>query len=77
MLPSVTRTSEEVLRTVPDSLREASLALGAPHWRVIHRVVFPTALAGLITAVILGIALGVGRDGAAAPHHLLRHQHGH
>jgi phosphate transport system permease protein len=60
MLPSVTRTSEEVLRTVPDSLREASLALGAPHWRVIHRVVFPTALAGLITAVILGVALGVG-----------------
>lgn len=60
MLPIVTRTSEEVLRTVPDPLREASLALGAPHWRVVSRVVMPTALAGLTTAIILGTALGVG-----------------
>ncbi len=60
MLPTVTRASEEVLRTVPNSLREASLALGAPHWRVVQRVVVPTALAGLITAVILGTALGAG-----------------
>jgi phosphate transport system permease protein len=49
-----------VLRTVPDSLREASLALGAPQWRVVLQVVLPTALAGLTTAVILGIALGIG-----------------
>jgi phosphate transport system permease protein len=60
MLPFVTRTAEEVLRTVPDSLREASLALGAPQWRVVLQVVLPTALAGLTTAVILGIALGIG-----------------
>jgi len=60
MLPFVTRTAEEVLRTVPDSLREASLALGAPQWRVVLRVVLPTALAGLTTAAILGIALGIG-----------------
>jgi phosphate transport system permease protein len=60
MLPTVTRTSEEILRTIPDSLREASLALGAPQWRVIVRVVLPTALAGLVTAVILGIARAVG-----------------
>lgn len=60
MLPLVTRTSEETLRTVPDSLREASLALGAPHWRVVGRVVLPTARAGLLTAVILGFALAVG-----------------
>jgi phosphate transport system permease protein len=60
MLPIVTRTSEEVLRTVPDSLREASLALGAPQWKVVQKVVVPTALAGLITAVILGTALGAG-----------------
>jgi phosphate transport system permease protein len=46
MLPTVTRTSEEILRTIPDSLREASLALGSPQWRV--------------TAVILGIARAVG-----------------
>jgi phosphate transport system permease protein len=60
MLPTVTRTSEEILRTIPDPLREASLALGAPQWRVVLRVVLPTAAAGLVTAVILGIARGVG-----------------
>ena len=60
MLPFVTRTSEEILRTVPDPLREASLALGAPQWRMVKRIVLPTAMAGLITAAILGVALGVG-----------------
>jgi phosphate transport system permease protein len=60
MLPFVTRTAEEVLRTVPDSLREASLALGSPKWRVVLQIVLPTALAGLTTAAILGVALGVG-----------------
>jgi phosphate transport system permease protein len=60
MLPIVTRTSEEILRTIPDSLREASLALGAPQWRVVTRTVLPTALSGLLTAVILGIARSVG-----------------
>jgi phosphate transport system permease protein len=60
MLPFVTRAAEEVLRTVPDGLREASLALGAPQWRVVLQIVLPTALAGLTTAAILGVALGVG-----------------
>jgi phosphate transport system permease protein len=60
MLPTVTRTSEEILRTIPDQLREASMALGAPQWRVVLKVVLPTARAGLVTAVILGIARGVG-----------------
>ncbi|CAN5713250.1 hypothetical protein BH10ACT1_BH10ACT1_05450 [soil metagenome] len=60
MLPTVTRTSEEILRTIPDSLREASLALGAPQWRVVLRVVVPTAMSGLLTAVLLGVARGVG-----------------
>jgi phosphate transport system permease protein len=60
MLPVVTRTSEEILRTVPDSLREGSLALGAPRWRLVQRVVLPTALTGLVTAVILGIARAIG-----------------
>ena len=60
MLPSVIRTSEEVLRLVPDGLREASLALGAPQWRTVSRVVLPTARAGLITAVLLGVARAVG-----------------
>jgi phosphate transport system permease protein len=59
-LPLVTRASEEILRTVPDSLREASLALGAPQWRVVMRVVLPTARAGLVTAAILGVARMVG-----------------
>jgi len=56
MLPVVTRASQEVIAVVPSSLREAALALGAPRWRVILRVVLPTARAGLSTAVILGVA---------------------
>jgi phosphate transport system permease protein len=60
MLPTITRTSEEVLRTISDSLREASLALGAPQWRTVAKVVVPTARTGLVTAVLLGIARAVG-----------------
>jgi phosphate transport system permease protein len=60
MLPTIIRTSEEVLRLVPDGLREASLALGAPQWRTVANVVIPTARAGLITATILGVARAVG-----------------
>ncbi len=60
MLPTVTRTSEEVLRLVPDGLREGSLALGASEWRTVWHVVLPTARSGLITAVILGVARVVG-----------------
>jgi phosphate transport system permease protein len=56
MLPIVTRAAQEVVAIVPGSLREAALALGAPEWRVLLRVVLPTARAGLMTAVILGIA---------------------
>jgi len=60
MLPTVTRATEVVLRLVPDGLREASLALGAPEWRTTWRVVLPTARSGLVTAVLLGIARVVG-----------------
>jgi phosphate transport system permease protein len=60
MLPTVTRTAEEVLRLVPDGLREGSLALGGSEWRTVWSVVLPTARSGLITAVILGIARAVG-----------------
>jgi phosphate transport system permease protein len=56
MLPIVTRAALEVVRIVPGSLREAALALGAPQWRVLVRIVLPTARAGLMTAVILGVA---------------------
>lgn len=60
MLPSITRTSEEVLRLVPGGLREASLALGSTEWRTTWSVVLPTARAGLITSVVLGVARAVG-----------------
>jgi phosphate transport system permease protein len=60
MLPTVTRASEEILRTIPNPLREGALALGAPQWRVVRRVVLPTALAGLTTAAILGVARAIG-----------------
>jgi phosphate transport system permease protein len=64
-LPIVTRASEEILRTVPDSLREASLALGAPQWKVVLRVVLPTARTGLATATILGVARMAGETAPA------------
>jgi phosphate transport system permease protein len=60
MIPTVTRATEEILRTIPDTLREGALALGAPQWRLIVKVVIPTALAGIVTAAILGIARAVG-----------------
>lgn len=60
MIPIITRTTEEMLRLVPNSLREGSLALGIPEWRMILRVVVPTAGAGITTGVILAIARGAG-----------------
>ena len=60
MMPIVTRTAEVVLRLVPGGLREASYALGAPQWRTVLFVVLPTARTSLVTAVILGVARGVG-----------------
>jgi phosphate transport system permease protein len=60
MLPVVTRASEVVLELVPSSLREAALALGSPRWRVVARVVLPTALPGLVTGSLLAIARAAG-----------------
>ena len=60
MIPTVARTSEEVLKLIPSDLREAGLALGATQWRTVAMVVIPAAKSGLITAVILGIARVVG-----------------
>jgi phosphate transport system permease protein len=60
MLPTVARTTEVVFRLVPGGLREASLALGGTEWRMVRKVVVPTARSGLITAIILGIARTVG-----------------
>jgi phosphate transport system permease protein len=56
MMPIVLRTTEELVRLVPDSLREAALALGLPQWKVILRVVLPTARAGIITGVMVAVA---------------------
>jgi phosphate transport system permease protein len=60
MLPVVTRSSEVVLRLVPASLREAALALGAQRWRVVTRIVLPTARTGLVTGSLLAVARGMG-----------------
>lgn len=60
MLPIIARAADVVLRVVPGGLREASLALGASRWRTVWHVVLPTARPGLATAVILGVARGVG-----------------
>lgn len=65
MLPIITRTAEEMLRTVSPGLRESSLALGAPEWSTVVRIVLPTARAGLVTASILGVARVVGETAPA------------
>lgn len=60
MLPTVVRSAEEMLKLVPNELREASLALGVPKWRTILKVVLPTAIGGIITGVMLAIARVIG-----------------
>ena len=60
MVPIIARASEVALRVVPNGLREASMALGASHWKTVHKVVLPSARAGLATAVILSVARGIG-----------------
>ena len=60
MIPVIVRATEEMLRLVPNELREASYALGIPKWRTIVKVVIPTAFSGLVTGVVLGIARVAG-----------------
>jgi phosphate transport system permease protein len=60
MLPVVIRSAEVVLNLVPNSLREAALALGSPRWKVIFRIVLPTALPGLVTGSLLAVARAAG-----------------
>lgn len=60
MWPIITRATEEVLRLVREDLREGALALGLPRWKVILRIVVPTASAGIFTAVMLAVARGLG-----------------
>jgi phosphate transport system permease protein len=60
MLPTITRTTEELLKLVPDSLREAGLALGIPKWRVILSVVLRTGAPGIATGIMLAVARAAG-----------------
>ena len=60
MLPTVVRSTEVVLTLVPDSLREASLALGVAKWKTVVKVVLPTAASGITTGVVLAIARVTG-----------------
>jgi phosphate transport system permease protein len=60
MLPTIIRTTEEMLKLVPANLREGSLALGAPEWKTSLNVLFPAALNGIITGFLLAIARAAG-----------------
>lgn len=60
MWPIIARATEEILRLVPQELREGALALGLPRWKVIVRIVVPTAGSGIFTAVMLAVARGMG-----------------
>jgi phosphate transport system permease protein len=60
MLPVVVRNTEEMLRLVPQELREASYALGVPKWKTILRIVLPTALSGIVTGIMLALARVMG-----------------
>ncbi len=64
MIPIITRTTEEMMRLVPNDLREGALALGAPRWKTTLQVLFPAAISGVITGVMLAIARAAGE---AAP----------
>ncbi|BCI85822.1 hypothetical protein NIIDMKKI_10280 [Mycobacterium kansasii] len=60
MLPVVVRSTEEMLRLVPDELREASYALGVPKWKTIVRIVVPIAMPGIVSGVLLALARIIG-----------------
>lgn len=60
MIPVVVRSTEEMLKLVPNELREASYALGVPKWKTITRIVLPTAFSGIITGILLGLARVMG-----------------
>ena len=60
MIPIIARSVEEILRLVPNSLREAAMALGVPRWRVTLQVVIPSVLPGILTGIVLAIARAAG-----------------
>ena len=59
-VPIITSIAEDALKAVPDSYREAALALGATRWQTVHRVLVPAARTGLLAAVLLGVGRAVG-----------------
>jgi phosphate transport system permease protein len=60
MLPTIVRSTEEMLRLVPGPLREGAYALGVPQWKTIVKVVVPTALPGIVTGIMLAVARAAG-----------------
>jgi phosphate transport system permease protein len=60
MLPTLARTTEEMIRLIPRNLREGALALGIPAWKTSLRVMLPTALSGILTAILLSVARAAG-----------------
>ncbi len=62
MLPTIVRTTEEILRLVPRDYTEAALALGAPRWRTVLAIIYPAAAGGIITGVMLAIARAAGES---------------
>lgn len=64
MIPTITRTSEEMLRLVPRALREGALALGVPEWRMVLQIVLPAAASGVVTGIMLAVARVSGETAA-------------
>ncbi|MBN2199671.1 MAG: phosphate ABC transporter permease PstA [Candidatus Aminicenantes bacterium] len=64
ILPTIIRTSEEALRSVPRSYREVSLSLGSTKWQMVTRVILPSALPGIVTGVILSVGRSIGETAA-------------
>ncbi|MCE1177736.1 MAG: phosphate ABC transporter permease PstA [Micrococcales bacterium] len=60
MVPTIVRSTEEMLKLVPNELREASYALGVPKWKTIFKIVLPTAFSGIVTGILLGLARVMG-----------------
>ncbi|WP_270886862.1 phosphate ABC transporter permease PstA [Pedococcus sp. 5OH_020] len=60
MIPVIVRSTEEMLKLVPNELREASYALGVPKWKTIFKIVLPTAFSGIVTGILLGLARVMG-----------------
>ncbi|MCW2497592.1 phosphate ABC transporter permease PstA [Jatrophihabitans sp.] len=65
MIPVIVRTTEEMLKLVPNELREASYALGVPKWKTIAKIVLPTAFSGILTGIVLGVARVAGETAPA------------